>query len=123
MLLKCKSCGEEKVLELFTKEKRNKNGYCQPCKVCKNKDFNRNLLARSPDKNKDYYRNYSKNYYHKITKNNLPRSAIASRLKIKKLELTEEMYEAEKNRIIEHRKRKEAKKATAKCNSLQWRGK
>ncbi|MZK53479.1 HNH endonuclease [Clostridium beijerinckii] len=77
----CNKCGQELSLEMFYKDKKAKDGYRNPCKVCVKKYY---------EENKEKYRENNKEYY----KNN----------KEKLTERHKKYYEENKEYYANHRK-------------------
>ena len=56
MTRKCRRCGEVKLFNKFTKDKKCKNGILWICKECDNKKDRKNRSLKNEEKNKEIHR-------------------------------------------------------------------
>lgn len=105
---RCTKCGEVKELDCFYKNKNNKDGMDYLCKNCNN-EYQKKWKEKNPEKYKESTKQTRIKRKEKIKKYKrkiidvISKTYVATKLKIKTSELTDDLYQLKKQQIEVHR--------------------
>ncbi len=112
---RCSKCGQEKALECFGKKRCQKDGYRTICKECHHKSQKKR--PEFTDRDQERERNWEKKQRDSLSDLWVKKSIlIASKGKIKTKQITPEMIQRQRGKLLEWRKKQAERKAYLSAN-------